>query len=118
MKIIAFSIIVWAITAMTSPRFAEANFNLNGLQDVTTVTALNKFRNAFSTACPISGEFTEFKYEFFYEQLMAIPGYGTVWVPTEAVYPFGHYEVILIDSCEDGTNVYFGQMFPINSNRP
>jgi len=95
-KIIVFSLIAWAIAALSSARPAGANA-LIPLRDVTSVVVTGKYRSSVSSVC--GRTFTK-------EQLMTIPGIGSVWVPVESIYNSGPKDALLIEDCHDGNFVY------------
>ena len=101
-KIIAFSFVAWAIAAISSPRPAKAVIALPGLEDVTEVVVLNKWKNNISYVCG---------YYLPYQQLMAIPGVGRTWVATDTIYPFfsllGPRIATAITTCEENGEIIY-----------
>ncbi len=95
-KIIAFSCIAWASAAISSARPAKA-YVLIPLQNVTQVAVTPRFRSVEPiNACGMT---------FIYQQLMAIPGVGNVWLYTDFRYPNtmnGHQDTIPYRTCENG----------------
>jgi len=112
-KVIAFSFIAWAFASISSPRSAKAYVAIPQLEDVNSA----EITEVIPTGKPfknLDGDFMlhcESGYEFFfyYQQLMAIPKAGTVWIITDTVYNnTGFHTAALLDTClDDNNNTYY-----------
>ena len=107
-KIIAFSCLAWAIVVLSSPTPAKAVMGIYELTDITKVFPTNHYRVGITRIFCKGDEEGVSRYEFTYEQLMAIPGVGAVWVPTDQIYNTGPTEATLSGGCEtvNGDNFY------------
>jgi len=94
---VVFSMLGVVFSALAVTNFAKAEADFGGLKDVTKATFTNKFKVEQSSYCG---------HNFNYLQLTAIPGQGAVWVPVEFLYPPGSADVVLVEDCERGNQIY------------
>jgi len=97
-KLIAFSCIAWALAAILNTRPAGAYAAIPGLQNVTEVRVTAKYKTGSFTVCGDR--------QYSYMQLIAIPGYGPVWVAVEFVYGTGPKTATVVEVCENGDVIY------------
>ena len=97
-KMIAFTCMVWALAAIWNTRPAGAFAVISGLQDVTEVRVTGNYQSGTFTACGDR--------QYPYKQLMAIPGFGAVWVAVDSIYGTGPKTAVVTEVCENGDVIY------------
>src|SRR4030095_8000015 len=124
-KIIAFTCLAWAIATILSASDAQAVVAIPGeaLEAIFNEEGVPEFEKINVTGKVISDSFevcVPSRFHANFQQIMAIPGVGAVWVYTDQAYSTGPKEAALFGTCknEEGDHFYLYELGPCACLRP